>query len=567
MKINSKIMLLITAALILSAGALGAIAVWQLRTAGKETIAQIERLVKRDIALMQQEGEEQGRAFREDAIANKKIHLKDQVNTVLSAVSKSVRDAEEMNQASILEESVKEAIVMEQKEQMASFVAELRYGAEGMDYFWINDLNPVMVMHPYEPEWNGKDVSGIKDPAGKEIFVEYVRLCQENGEGFLEYLWPKGDAEKPMPRLSYVKLFPKWNWIVGTGVYTDDVEEMVHSRKAAIQGNVAAAEQEARAFIEDARKETRKEIRTVALLIGGATLSVIILVLLGAYIFTRRSITLPVTRIIEVLSNAADQANLSSSQISSASRSMAESASEQAASIEETSSSLEEMSSTTRRNADNASEADRIMRETGKTMDAANLSMNGLTSSMKEISHASDETFKIVKTIDEIAFQTNLLALNAAVEAARAGEAGAGFAVVANEVRNLAMRAAEAAKNTAELIKETTQKVQNGSGLVTRTSDEFSKVAQGASRVADLVSEISAASGEQAQGIEQINLAVSEMDKAVQQNTAQAEESASASEELMAQSGELKGIVNDLRRLMQGQEFRETAPDPGQESL
>jgi methyl-accepting chemotaxis protein len=290
------------------------------------------------------------------------------------------------------------------------------------------------------------------------------------------------------------------------------------------------------------------------LLIVGSTLAVIVLVLSGAFIFSRRSITRPINNIIEGLTTASDQARTASSEISSASRSMAESASQQAASIQETSASLEEMSSMTRRNADNAAEADRIMRETRKTVDAANLSMNDLTSSMAGISHSSEETFKIVKTIDEIAFQTNLLALNAAVEAARAGEAGAGFAVVADEVRNLSMRAAEAARNTAELIKDTTRKVQDGSGIVTRTNQAFGKVAEGASRVADLVSEISAASGEQAQGIEQINLAVSEMDKSIQQNTTLAEESASASEEMMAQSGQLKAIVDELRHMVQGRE-------------
>ncbi|MCU0583737.1 MAG: methyl-accepting chemotaxis protein, partial [Syntrophales bacterium] len=139
--------------------------------------------------------------------------------------------------------------------------------------------------------------------------------------------------------------------------------------------------------------------------------------------------------------------------------------------------------------------------------------MTELTQSMEDISKASDETSKIIKTIDEIAFQTNLLALNAAVEAARAGEAGAGFAVVANEVRNLAMRAAEAAKNTSVLIEGTVKKVREGSELVERTGGAFAEVSRSAAKVADLVAEIAAASSEQAQGIDQINKAVAEMDK------------------------------------------------------
>ena len=171
---------------------------------------------------------------------------------------------------------------------------------------------------------------------------------------------------------------------------------------------------------------------------------------------------------------------------------------------------------------------------------------------MQEISKASEETSKIIKTIDEIAFQTNLLALNAAVEAARAGEAGAGFAVVADEVRNLAMRAADAAKNTAALIEGTVKKVSDGTALVKTTNDAFKEVAGSTAKVGELVGEIAAASTEQAQGIEQVNIAVTEMDKVTQQNAATAEESASASEELNAQAEEMKSFVADLAAMVGG---------------
>jgi methyl-accepting chemotaxis protein len=206
----------------------------------------------------------------------------------------------------------------------------------------------------------------------------------------------------------------------------------------------------------------------------------------------------------------------------------------------------------TKQNADNASQADSLMQEANKVVGQANDSMAHLTVSMKEISQASEETSKIIKTIDEIAFQTNLLALNAAVEAARAGEAGAGFAVVADEVRNLAMRAADAAKETANLIEGTVKKVNQGEELVTNTNEAFIKVAQSASKVGELVGEISAASNEQAQGIEQVNRAVVEMDKIVQQNAASAEESASSSAEMSDQAQHMKRYVGDLVAIVTG---------------
>lgn len=268
--------------------------------------------------------------------------------------------------------------------------------------------------------------------------------------------------------------------------------------------------------------------------------------------FIARGLVRSLSSIVETMTEGAGQVASASAQVSSASQSLAEGSSEQAASIEETSSSLEEMASMTKQNADNAGQADNLMKEANRVVGDANSSMTELTTSMEEISKASDETQKVVKTIDEIAFQTNLLALNAAVEAARAGEAGAGFAVVAEEVRNLALRSADAAKNTAELIDGTVKKIKSGSDLVAETNNAFAKVAESSSKVGELIAEVTAASNEQAQGIEQTNTAVAEMDKVTQQNAANAEESASASEELSAQAEQMMVIVGELKALVGG---------------
>ncbi|HOI74169.1 MAG TPA: methyl-accepting chemotaxis protein [Syntrophales bacterium] len=269
-------------------------------------------------------------------------------------------------------------------------------------------------------------------------------------------------------------------------------------------------------------------------------------------LFFARSISRPITHSADQLGEAAQQVSAAAGEVSASSQSLAEGASEQAAALEETSSSLEEMSSMTKQNAGNASQADALMKQANTVVKKANDSMEHLTSSMREITAASEETSKIIRTIDEIAFQTNLLALNAAVEAARAGEAGAGFAVVAEEVRNLAMRAAEAAKNTSGLIEGTVKKIREGSDLVGKTSEAFSEVAVNSAKVGELVGEIAAASSEQAQGIDQINKAVAEMDKVTQQTAANAEESASASEEMNAQAEQMKQVSMELLSVIGG---------------
>lgn len=277
-----------------------------------------------------------------------------------------------------------------------------------------------------------------------------------------------------------------------------------------------------------------------------------ILLAAGVSVLIARTVAVPINRISNSLNQGANQVTASSGQVASSSQSLAEGASEQAASLEETSSSLEEMSSMTKQNANNADQADALMKETNVVINQASDSMVEVIESMENISKASDETSKIIKTIDEIAFQTNLLALNAAVEAARAGEAGAGFAVVADEVRNLALKAKDAAQNTSDLIEGTIKQINTGSGIVTKTNEAFTKVAESSGKVAELVAEISAATKEQAQGIDQVNTAVSQMDKVIQNTAAIAEESAAASEEMSAQSIKMRADVGELIVLASG---------------
>lgn len=265
-----------------------------------------------------------------------------------------------------------------------------------------------------------------------------------------------------------------------------------------------------------------------------------------------RGVTGAIHRVTQGMNEGSTQVAVAAGQVSSSSLSMAEGASRQAAAIEETSSSMEEMASMTKKNSENATYADTLMKEVNEVVQRANGSMAQLTQSMAEISKASEETSKIIKTIDEISFQTNLLALNAAVEAARAGEAGAGFAVVADEVRNLAMRAADAAKNTEKLIEETLMKVKDGSTLVTNTNDAFGQVSQSTEKVGNLVFEISEASKEQSSGIDQVNIAIADVDKVIQHTVVNADSSAASAEEMRSQAELLRGYVEELMVLMTG---------------
>jgi methyl-accepting chemotaxis protein len=290
------------------------------------------------------------------------------------------------------------------------------------------------------------------------------------------------------------------------------------------------------------------------------------LLAVGLAYLSARSIAGPIQQAAQKLNAGSDQIAAASSEVASASQSLAEGASEQASAIEETSSSLEEVSSMTKQNADNAGTANHLMDDTKKVVSRANDSMKSLTVSMEEITRASEDTSKIIKTIDEIAFQTNLLALNAAVEAARAGEAGAGFAVVAEEVRNLAIRAADAAKSTSGLIEGTIKRIKDGSTLVDRTNEDFANVAQSAAKVAELISEIAAASVEQSEGINQVSKAVQEMNRVVQQNAANAEESASASEEMNAQAMTMRDVVQDLVSVIDGNHNGHSGSESGASS-
>ncbi len=330
--------------------------------------------------------------------------------------------------------------------------------------------------------------------------------------------------------------------------------ELIAAQKTAESRMLAAA------YTAQSESQTLRQTQTQNMFAGMANSRTIVLIgtllaiVIGVAIaiLLTRSITAPLRRAVSGLNTAATQVTLVAGQMASTGQALASGSSQQAASIENASASLEEITSMSRQSASSAGKANDLMQTTGQVVEQARHSMSGVTDSMTAIDTASQETSRIIKTIDEIAFQTNLLALNAAVEAARAGEAGAGFAVVADEVRNLSLRAAEAADNTGNLIQTTVERVIDGSQQVNQTSRGFDQVSDKAAKVLHLVGEIAGASHEQAQGIKQVTETVTEMNKITQQNAANAEESASMAEELSAQAEEMRALVNALAVMMDG---------------
>jgi len=247
------------------------------------------------------------------------------------------------------------------------------------------------------------------------------------------------------------------------------------------------------------------------------------------------------------VADAVEQVSSASTLISGESQGLAEGSSEQSSSIEQVSSSLEEISSMTRQTAENSNNAKILSHETRLAADEGDVAMRRMAEAIHDIKASADNTAKIIKTIDDIAFQTNLLALNAAVEAARAGEAGKGFAVVAEEVRNLAMLSADAAKNTANMIEESVKKADGGVKITEDVAKSLGKIIERAGKMGEIISEIAAASKEQSGGIEHVNVAVTHMSQVTQRNAVISEQCASASQELSDQAAVLSDMVGAFK--------------------
>ncbi|EKD58507.1 MAG: hypothetical protein ACD_56C00111G0001 [uncultured bacterium] len=333
---------------------------------------------------------------------------------------------------------------------------------------------------------------------------------------------------------------------------TEIFDEELFENYYELMGTTKEAVDQLRDGVLQMKKKTIAEVKRFKLFFNIAGVVIVVLVLLASFFFVQMIVKI-INQISAELQQSADTISDEATATSSASQRVAEMASEMAASLEETSASLEEITAMVQQNDTNSVEANASMKKNEDVGSKANAHVAEMLVSMKNIKQDSDEISSIINEIEGIAFQTNLLALNAAVEAARAGEHGQGFAVVADEVRNLAQRTAASARNSSDLIERAIQNVNEGLDKVNKVVEESQAVVDGSRKVSILVEEISTASHEQALGITQINKAVTEMDSGTQQLAASAEELAAASEAVTSQTSILRGNIENLMELVEGE--------------
>ena len=454
------------------------------------------------------------------------------------------------------------------KQQAVAAVKALRYN--GDDYFWINDMHPRMVMHPTKPALDGKDLTANADPNGLHLFVEFVNTVRASGGGFVFYMWPKPGSDLPQQKVSYVKGFAPWGWVVGSGVYLDTVNDTVLERLLAFSlGTLVLAAcllglglLIGRGILLQLGGEPDHASRIVRRIAEG-DLSAEVATRPGdesSLLFAMGEMRSGLLRMVGQVRSGVDTIAAASSRISSGNQDLSMRTEQQARALEQTVASMAQLTATVEQNAGHAQRAHELAATASDVATRGGAVVAQVVDTMGAINDSARKVVDIIAVIDGIAFQTNILALNAAVEAARAGEQGRGFAVVASEVRNLAQRSAAAAKEIKGLIGDSTERVDAGSKLVAEAGATMTEIVSSIGRVTGIISEISGASREQTTGLQRINLAVTEMDQVTQRNATLVEEAAAASMAMQEQAQHLAQVAA-MFKLEQDQPHERDAQD------
>ncbi|NGZ06968.1 MAG: methyl-accepting chemotaxis protein [Magnetococcales bacterium] len=416
-------------------------------------------------------------------------------------------------------------------------VKRLRFGDK--DYFWINDYKPAMVMHPIKPELDGKDLSGFKDPAGTFLFMEMVKAVRASGAGFVPYLWPRPGQQVPVPKISYVKGFEPWGWIIGSGIYVDDVDAAIQQRMKEIATYsvslmllLALVTLGVTRLINAQLGCDPLIIHETAMRISSGHLNIFdglhkdcrtgALSSLQAMARQLTSTIAEVRAISEGLIHKGQEFSTNADSISTGSQT-------QEQGLTHTFQAMGEIASTTRRNTDNATETGQIATQVAKDAEKTGEAVARAVQAMREIADK-------ISIIEEIARQTNLLALNAAIEAARAGEHGKSFAVVASEVRKLAERSQGAAGEIIQLSASSTRIAEEAGVMLHNLLPNIHKTAE-------LVQEIVASGSEQTGHADRVLASLKELVEISQSNSASSRSMASDSDALQEYSERLETVI------------------------
>jgi methyl-accepting chemotaxis protein len=440
----------------------------------------------------------------------------------------------------VIENYAAEAIAGRMPEEDAKRAAlaalgKLRYA--GTEYFWVNDMEPRVVMHPIKRELDGTNVSDYRDPNGKALFVAFVEEVRRQGEGFVDYMWPKVGHSEPVPKVSYVKGYAPWGWVVGSGIYVDDVDA-AYARElrklAAVTGIIALLVGGIGWIIARALAIPIREAMGVARRLAKGDLTVKVEKggkdEVGRLLDAQVELVTELSHVIGEVRAGSEALHHASGQVSQASQGLSHGTGELSSSVDSITTALAEMSTSIERNAKNSRLSDEMARKGAHDATEGGKAVAETVAAMNVIAEK-------ITIIDEIAYQTNLLALNAAIEAARAGDQGRGFAVVAGEVRKLAERAQKAAGEIGGLAEKSVSVADRSRTLLEALVPSIQKTA-------DLVQEVAAASQQQAAGVAQIHHAMKAVDEVTGRNAGTSEELASTSEEMAAQAEALNELMN-----------------------